>query len=102
MKYQVIKAFIDGSVTRNVGDVIEADGNRLAKLLQYRLIGLVSQDERSIEEADLFPEWNKVIDELEKNEAVKVSEQAEDAETELTTQAEKEEAEEKPRPKKRR
>ena len=43
MKYQVIKAFKDMNVMRNVGDIIEVDKNRVGKLLQYRLIGLISE-----------------------------------------------------------
>ena len=44
MKYQVIKSFIDvGNVTRNIGDIINIDGHRAGKLLQYRLIGLVKE-----------------------------------------------------------
>jgi hypothetical protein len=44
VKYQVIKSFIDvGDITRNVGDIISVDGNRVGKLLQYRLIGLVKE-----------------------------------------------------------
>ena len=51
MKYQVIKAFKDLDVTRNVGDIIEVDKNRVGKLLQYRLIGLIEQKEEKIETA---------------------------------------------------
>jgi hypothetical protein len=69
LKYKVIKTFIDGSVTRNVGDAIEADGNRLAKLLQYRLIGLVNQEEKVLD----------LIDEA-KVEEVESPEQVEEAE----------------------
>lgn len=43
MKYQVIKAFNDLGRARNVGDIIEVDGKRAGKLIQYRLIGLVKE-----------------------------------------------------------
>jgi len=44
LKYQVIKSFIDvGNVTRNIGDIINIDGHRAGKLLQYRLIGLIKE-----------------------------------------------------------
>ncbi len=43
MKYQVVKAFLDGNITRNIGDVVEVEGHRAGKLLQYRLIGLVKE-----------------------------------------------------------
>ena len=44
MKYQVIKSFVDvGDIMRKVGDIIDLDGYRAGKLLQYRLIGLVKE-----------------------------------------------------------
>ena len=75
MKYQVIKAFVDvGDITRNVGDIISVDGNRVGKLLQYRLIGLVKEtatkkveiekaiiETKEIEElAEIYPESKKI------------------------------------------
>ena len=75
MKYQVIKSFIDvGDIARNVGDIINVDGNRVGKLLQYRLIGLVKENavkkveiEKTVIEtkeinelAEIYPESKKI------------------------------------------
>ena len=66
MKYQVIKAFKDiGEITRNVGDIIEVDGPRAGKLMQYRLIGLVKETavkKAEVEKTDIeiYPESKKI------------------------------------------
>ena len=46
MKYKVIKTFKDNDVVRSVGDIIEADGTRAMKLLQYKLIGLYEEEKK--------------------------------------------------------
>lgn len=70
MKYKVIKSFKDvGEVTRNIGDIIDIEGARAGKLLQYKLIGLVQEqavskveiEKAAMEElAEIYPESKKI------------------------------------------
>jgi hypothetical protein len=77
LKYQVIKSFVDlGNITRNIGDIIEVDGHRVGKLLQYRLIGLVKEtavkevevEKAVIEVIEIKEEVKEVVKEVVKEE----------------------------------
>ena len=69
MKYQVIKAFKDvGDKTRNVGDIIEVDNNRAAKLRRYGLIG------GAVEQAVIQIE--KPLEQVEEKAIIEVEEKA--------------------------
>ena len=42
-EYKVVKPFIDLGVTRNIGDTVQVDNSRAAKLRRYGLIGGIEQ-----------------------------------------------------------
>jgi len=68
LKYQVIKSFIDvGNVTRNIGDIINIDGHRAGKLLQYRLIGLVKERAVKVVEVEKAVKVEEIAEKIVNN-----------------------------------
>ena len=65
--YEVIKTFKDiGNVTKISGDIIELDEARAAKLLQYRLIGILTNSKKEeIEQIEIEQEQQEVEETLE-------------------------------------
>ena len=60
MKFQVIKPFKDGNLTRSIGDIIDIEEHRAMKLLQYKLIGFVKEKtviQQPVEKAVIEPKY---------------------------------------------